>query len=32
MHFKMKEIKVIVKEFLPGSPVGVQASAGESEI
>ena len=32
MHFKMKEIKVIVKEFLPGSPVGIQASAGESEI
>lgn len=31
-HFEMKEIKEIVKESLPGSPAGVLASAGESEI
>ena len=28
----MKEIKVTVKESLPGSSVGARASAGESEI
>lgn len=32
MHFKMKEIKVTVKESSPESAVGAQASAGESEI
>lgn len=32
VRFEMKEIKEIVQESLPGSPVGVSASAGESEI